>query len=284
MISAYVDKYQTLDAQIELYKALNLTKMPLRKIGHETLYTKDDFYLEDLAKKLKETNVSIHYIDIDKTYPLNEMLDLDRVFYVSKVLNNKEVIIHLPTLEDFEIEKGVFTETISFILQSFKKAKINVSFHVNYEIDSAYIAYLINTFKEIRFTFNPALCYYHDKAVSTYHRLLRNNLSYVILYDLDEHKEIALLGYGNAYIIDTLDRLIYDKYKGDIILDTNLLEYITNRKAIYGRLFKLPFFKNNKSKKAYQQIEDKLGLTINRSITFEELYLSQLSLVKRYIK
>lgn len=284
MISAYVDKYPSLEDQIALYKALNLTTMPLRKLGHETLYTKDDFYLENLVKTLKEANVSLMYIDIDKTYPLNELIDLDRVFYVSKVMNCKEVILHLPTLEDFEIEKTVFTETIRQTIQNFKKAKINVSFHVNYEIDSAYIAYLINTFKDIRFTFNPALCYYHDKAVSTYHRLLRNNLSHVILYDLDEHKEVALLGYGRAFIIDTLDRLIFDKFRGDIVLDTNLLEYVTNRKAIYGRLFKLPFFKNNKSKKAYQLIEDKLGLTQDTNITFAEIYLSQISLVKRYIK
>ncbi|MGI6360191.1 MAG: hypothetical protein ACOX02_04035 [Acholeplasmatales bacterium] len=69
-----------------------------------------------------------------------------------------------------------------------------------------------------------------------------------------------------------------------MLLDTNLLEYINNRKSIYSKLFKLPFFKRNKSKKAYEEIEHKLKLTEEDNITFKDLYLSQISLVKRYLK
>ena len=78
--------------------------------------------------------------------------------------------------------------------------------------------------------------------------------------------------------------MIVDKYKGDVLLDTNLLEYIDNRKSIYSKLFKLPFFRNNKSKKAYEEIEHKLKLTEEDNITFKDLYSSQISLVKRYLK
>ncbi len=284
MITAYLDQYKTLDEQITLYKELKLTSMPLRKLNGESIYYKDDSFLEALKNTLKEQKVIISSLDIDVSYTLMELIDLDRVFYVAKVLGIKEVLLKLPMLADFNIERNLFTEKIKEIITSFKKEKINLSFHVNYEIDSAYIAYLIKEFKDIKFTFNPAECYFYDKAVSTYHRLLKNNLNYIILYDLDENKEIALLGYGSAFIIDTLDRLIVDKYKGDIILDTNLLEYINNRKSIYSKLFKLPFFKRNKSKKAYEEIEHKLKLKEEDDITFKDLYLSQISLVKRYLK
>lgn len=284
MIIAYLDQYKTLDEQITLYKELKLTSMPLRKLNGESIFYKDDSFLEALKNTLKEQKVTISNLDIDISYSLMELIDLDRVFYIAKVLGIKEVLLKLPSLEDFNIERNIFTEKIKEILVSFKKEKISVSFHVNYEIDSAYIAYLIKEFKDIKFTFNPAECYFYDKAVSTYHRLLKNNLSYVILYDLDENKEVALLGYGSAFIIDTLDRLILDKYKGDVLLDTNLLEYINNRKSIYSKLFKLPFFKRNKSKKAYEEIEHKLKLTEEDNITFKDLYLSQISLVKRYLK
>lgn len=284
MITAYLDQYKTLDEQITLYKELKLTSMPLRKLNGDSIYYKDDSFLEALKNTLKEQKVIISSLDIDVSYTLMELIDLDRVFYVAKVLGIKEVLLKLPMLADFNIERNLFTEKIKEIITSFKKEKINLSFHVNYEIDSAYIAYLIKEFKDIKFTFNPAECYFYDKAVSTYHRLLKNNLNYIILYDLDENKEIALLGYGSAFIIDTLDRLIVDKYKGDIILDTNLLEYINNRKSIYSKLFKLPFFKRNKSKKAYEEIEHKLKLKEEDDITFKDLYLSQISLVKRYLK
>lgn len=284
MISAYLDQHHSIEEQITLYKDLNLTSMPLRKIGHESLYLKDDFFLDELSKTIRLNKISIAYIDIDLSYTLIELIDLERIIYICKILNVRDVLLKLPTLQDFQIEQELFINQIKHIMTTFKKEKINVSFHVNYEIDSAYIAYLITEFKDIKFSFNPALCFYHDKASSTYHRLLKNNMSHVILYDLDENKEVALLGYGEAQIINTLDRLIFDKYKGDVILDTNLLEYITNRKAIYSRLFRLPFFKNNKSKKAYQQIEDKLGLTELDTITFKDLYLSQISLIRRYLK
>ncbi len=284
MITAYLDQYKSLDEQITLYKELNLTSMPLRKLNGESIYYKDDSFLDALKSTFKEQKITISNLDIDITYSLMEIIDLDRVFYIAKVLGVKEVLLKLPTLEDFNIERNLFTEKIKEIMTSFKKERINLSFHVNYEIDSAYIAYLINEFKDIKFIFNPAECYFYDKAVSTYHRLLKNNLTYVILYDLNENKEIALLGYGSAFIIDTLDRMIVDKYKGDVLLDTNLLEYIDNRKSIYSKLFKLPFFRNNKSKKAYEEIEHKLKLTEEDNITFKDLYSSQISLVKRYLK
>lgn len=284
MITAYLDQYKTLDEQITLCKDLKLTSMPLRKLNGDSIYYKDDSFLEALKNTLKEQKLNISVIDIDVSYSLMDLIDFERVFYISKILGVKEVLLKLPTLEDFNIERTLFTDKIKEIMHAFKKEKITLSFHVNYEIDSAYIAYLINEFKDINFTFNPAECYFFDKAVSSYHRLLKNNLSYVILYDLDENKEIALLGYGSAFIIDTLDRMIVDKYKGDVILDTNLLEYINNRKSIYSKLFKLPFFKRNKSKKAYEEIEHKLKLKEEDNITFEDLYLSQISLVKRYLK
>lgn len=280
----YLDQVKTLENQLNLYKELSLSKMPLRKINNENLYFKDDDYLDFLFKTFKEQKVVISYLDLDIPYTLLDPIDLDRVFYISKVLSVKDVVLSLPKIEDFEIEKEILTNQIKDFLGRFKKEKIQVTFHVNYEIDSAYIAYLIKEFKEILFTFNPAQCYFYDKAVSTYHRLLKNNLSHVILYDMDEYKEIALLGYGEATILDTLDRLKHDKYKGEVILDTNLLEYIENRQAIYSKLFKLPIFRSNKSKKAYQVIEDKLRLTKEKEITFSTLYASQIQLVKRYLK
>lgn len=280
----YLDQVKTLENQLNLYKELSLSKMPLRKINNENLYFKDDDYLDFLFKTFKEQKVVISYLDLDIPYTLLDPIDLDRVFYISKVLSVKDVVLLLPKIEDFEIEKEILTNQIKDFLGRFKKEKIQVTFHVNYEIDSAYIAYLIKEFKEILFTFNPAQCYFYDKAVSTYHRLLKNNLSHVILYDMDEYKEIALLGYGEATILDTLDRLKHDKYKGEVILDTNLLEYIENRQAIYSKLFKLPIFRSNKSKKAYQVIEDKLRLTKEKEITFSTLYASQIQLVKRYLK
>ena len=170
MITAYLDQYKTLDEQITLCKDLKLTSMPLRKLNGDSIYYKDDSFLEALKNTLKEQKLNISVIDIDVSYSLMDLIDFERVFYISKILGVKEVLLKLPTLEDFNIERTLFTDKIKEIMHAFKKEKITLSFHVNYEIDSAYIAYLINEFKDINFTFNPAECYFFDKAVSSYHR------------------------------------------------------------------------------------------------------------------
>ena len=154
MITAYLDQYKSLDEQITLYKELNLTSMPLRKLNGESIYYKDDSFLDALKSTFKEQKITISNLEIDITYSLMEIIDLDRVFYIAKVLGVKEVLLKLPNLEDFNIERNVFTEKIKEIMTSFRKERINLSFHVNYEIDSAYIAYLINEFKDIKFAFN----------------------------------------------------------------------------------------------------------------------------------
>ncbi|MGI6360192.1 MAG: hypothetical protein ACOX02_04040 [Acholeplasmatales bacterium] len=123
MIIAYLDQYKTLDEQITLYKELKLTSMPLRKLNGESIFYKDDSFLEALKNTLKEQKVTISNLDIDISYSLMELIDLDRVFYIAKVLGIKEVLLKLPSLEDFNIERNIFTEKIKEILVSFKKKR-----------------------------------------------------------------------------------------------------------------------------------------------------------------
>ena len=205
---------------------------------------------------------------------------------MAKRFKTKDILIKVPTIKDFNIEKDIFIEQIQLLLAGVKKDKLNLTFNLSYDVDSAYIAYLIKEIKEIKFSFNPGLCYEKEKSVTSYYRLIKNNLSHVILFDLNENKKPSLIGYGKATILEHLDKLKRDNFKGSYILDTNLLEYVEERQTIYKRKFKIPFLKKgrNQNKKAYESIENRLGLAQTDEISFDKLYESQVSLVKRYIK
>jgi hypothetical protein len=286
MISAYVDMLVDLESQIELFKALNLDKFVLRDFNHLNVYDFSEEAIDEVETLFKLNKISPLYLDITKTYDVYGILDVERLIYLAKRFKTKDILIKVPTIKDFNIEKDIFIEQIQLLLAGVKKDKLNLTFNLSYDIDSAYIAYLIKEIKEIKFSFNPGLCYEKEKSVTSYYRLIKNNLSHVILFDLNENKKPSLIGYGKATILEHLDKLKRDNFKGSYILDTNLLEYVEERQTIYKRKFKIPFLKKgrNQNKKAYESIENRLGLAQTDEISFDKLYESQVSLVKRYIK
>lgn len=286
MISAYVDMLVDLESQIELFKALNLDKFVLRDFNHLNVYDFSEEAIDEVETLFKLNKISPLYLDITKTYDVYGILDVERLIYLAKRFKTKDILIKVPTIKDFNIEKDIFIEQIQLLLAGVKKDKLNLTFNLSYEFDSAYIAYLIKEIKEIKFSFNPGLCYEKEKSVTSYYRLIKNNLSHVILFDLNENKKPSLIGYGKATILEHLDKLKRDNFKGSYILDTNLLEYVEERQTIYKRKFKIPFLKKgrNQNKKAYESIENRLGLAQTDEISFDKLYESQVSLVKRYLK
>lgn len=286
MISAYVDMLVDLESQIELFKALNLDKFVLRDFNHLNVYDFSEEAIDEVETLFKLNKIRPLYLDITKTYDVYGILDVERLIYLAKRFKTKDILIKVPTIKDFNIEKDIFIEQIQLLLAGVKKDKLNLTFNLSYDVDSAYIAYLIKEIKEIKFSFNPGLCYEKEKSVTSYYRLIKNNLSHVILFDLNENKKPSLIGYGKATILEHLDKLKRDNFKGSYILDTNLLEYVEERQTIYKRKFKIPFLKKgrNQNKKAYESIENRLGLAQTDEISFDKLYESQVSLVKRYIK
>ncbi|MDY0316412.1 MAG: hypothetical protein RBQ63_01415 [Acholeplasmatales bacterium] len=286
MISAYVDMLVDLESQIELFKALNLDKFVLRDFNHLNVYDLSEEAIDEVETLFKLNKIRPLYLDITKTYDVYGILDVERLIYLAKRFKTKDILIKVPTIKDFNIEKDIFIEQIQLLLAGVKKDKLNLTFNLSYDVDSAYIAYLIKEIKEIKFSFNPGLCYEKEKSVTSYYRLIKNNLSHVILFDLNENKKPSLIGYGKATILEHLDKLKRDNFKGSYILDTNLLEYVEERQTIYKRKFKIPFLKKgrNQNKKAYESIENRLGLAQTDEISFDKLYESQVSLVKRYLK
>lgn len=281
MISAYLDELNEIEEMVNAATNLSIRRIPLRNINSKNIYNIEDKKLEEIKKTLKDSKIRISLIDINVNYDLYKALDVSKISELSKMFVCKNVVINMPKFTNFEAEKNQLITVISELILSFKKEKMDLSFHVDYEIDSGYIAFLLKEHKDIKFTYNPALCYINSKSITTYYRLLRNNITNVVVYDVDENKKPALIGYGKALVLDIIDKLNLDKYRGDLYYDSNLGDYVRFKNEDKQEGFFKRFF-SRKKRKSHQKIDEKLRIDEDSEIEFIDLLKSQLLLLNKY--
>lgn len=280
MISLYLDELLTIEKIVEAANTLSVRRIPLRNIEGNNLYNLDEGEILEVDQRLKEGRIRVDVIDIDVSYDLYHVIDVEKIFLISKILGCRNVLIKMPDFTNFDAEKEQLLLVIRNLLNQFRRERINVSFHVNYEIDSAYLAFLIKEINNLTFSFNPGKCYENDKSITTYYRLLRRSIENVILYDVDKDKKPALLGYGKALVLDVIDKLILDKYRGQIYYDSNLITYVETKnapkKGFFSRLFK------SKKRISHQKMDEILRLDEHDEVELVALLSSQLQLLNRY--
>lgn len=280
MISLYLDELQTIEKIIEAANTLSVRRIPLRNIDNKNIYNYEEDKILEFDQRLKESRIRVNVIDIDASYDLYEVIDIEKIFLICKILNCKNVLIKMPKFSNFDAEKDQLLLVINDLIDQFRKERLNLSFHINYELNSAYIAFLIKEIPEIKFSFNPGECYENDKSITTYYRLLRRNIENVILYDIDEDKKPALLGYGKALVLDVIDKLIIDKYRGCIYYDSNLIAYVEAKKEPKKGFF-TRFFKRKK-RNTYRKMDAILRLDEDDEVELVTLLSSQLQLLNKY--
>lgn len=283
MISAYLDELKTIDEVVHAANELLLKRIPIRNIYSKNIYDASAEELEEIQRVLKNKKIRVSLVDIDKEYDLYNTVDVKKIGEISKILGSRNVLIKMPRLTNFEAEKDQLITVVKDLLQQFRKEKLEVSFHVNYAINSGYLAYLIKEVKDLRFSYSPAECYINDKSITTYYRLLKERISNVVLYDVDKDKKPALIGYGKALILDIIDKLNIDKYKGDIYYDSNLGSYAKAKKESQEEGFFKKLF-SRKKRKSHQSIDEKLRLEEDEEVDFINLLSKQLKIIHKYQK
>lgn len=281
MISAYLDEFKTIEEINKAALELSLRRIPLRNIKGKNVYELEEKELAEIRTSLREHKLRISIIDITTDYDLYQTIDVFKISELAKMFNCKNIVIKMPKFTNFEAEKTQLITVINELINSFKKEKMDLNFHVDYEINSAYIAFLLKEINDLQFIYNPALCYFYSKSITTYYRLLRNNITNVIIYDLDENKKPTLIGYGKALVLDMIDKLNHDKFRGDLYYDFNLSEYVKakNKESKQG-FFKRVF--SRKKRKSHQKIDKRLRLDKDDEIEFITLLKSQLKLLNKY--
>ncbi len=276
MNSCYLDL-----AYLPLYNELKLSKIALKNVNKKGLISltlEDENNLEDIVKANK---LKIGWLDFDFNYNYDSDFPYDKVVNLVKRFSLNQVILTLPKINDFELDKSEFKEAVINIIKTFRQNRIKVVFQIDYKEDSAIIAYLISEIKEISFVFDSKACFQSDKSISTYYRLLRSKIEIFIVSDIDEKKEATLLGYGKAQLKDMALRLKHDNFKGDILYQFNLDDYLENRNKLYKK--RLPFMKG-KSFNSHLFIEEKLELTKTDTITYEDLFIKQYNIFSYLFK
>lgn len=283
MISAYLDEFKTMEDINKAASKLSLKRIPLRNINEKNIYFLKEKEIEEIKETLRKNKIKISMIDIDVAHDIYSPIDVVKIGNLAKAFGCRNVVIRMPKFFDFEAEKKQISIVYNDLITSFRKEKMDLNFHVDYEIESAYIAAILKEFKHLQFVYNPGECYSNDKSITTYYRLLRNNISNAIVFDIDKDKKPTLIGYGKALVLDIIDKLNNDKFKGDLYYDSNLGDYVRykneeTQEGFFKRLF------SRKKRKSHQMIDEKLRVDENEEVDFIPLLKSQLKLLSKYQK
>lgn len=280
MISFYPDKTQEKEDFFDNLIKFNIRQIPLRIVDENLLLNVSLDRHKEYKELLDSNKIKVSYLDFDKQYFMFDEVDLDELFDIANIYQTRKILIPFFKINDFNNQKDEVVNFINNLLTQSRKKRIELVFKINYEIESSSIAYLVKKIKNILFHFNPGECYLNKRSITSYYRLLKNNLSVVSLYDVNEHEQPVLLGYGKGQILDTIDKLLRDRFKGHIIYDYNLKEYIQTREKAYKRFFKNPF--RSKKRKAHLKMDQALNLSSDDSISIIEVINSQLTFIRRY--
>ncbi len=284
MISLYLDYLKSVKAIVEGAKRLSVNRLPLRNIDDINIYDYNDEQIKQIASSFKKNKIKISLLDINVTHDIYQPVEILKIASICKEFGCRNVVINMPLTNDLAKEKTQLQKVIKSLLEEAKKEKIKLIFHPNYEINSAYHAYLIKEIKDVSFSFNPGLCYEKHRSITTFYRLLKKRLEVVMLYDVNVDKVPALLGYGKALILDILDKLEKDKFKGQIFYDSNLEEYIERREKAHKRRFRFPFFRKKKLRQAHLEMDEQLRLKEEDKMDYVSLLSSQLRFLNHYKK
>ncbi len=282
MISLYVDKFHQSDTFFDKLKQLNIKNIPVRAINGMSLLELEEEIINEFSQSLNVNKIKIMFLDFNFNYQSIEEIELEKIVNLTKLFQTRKIIINLPIFEDFSNVKEESVERIKEVILMFRRNRIEVIFHINYEINSSILAYFIKHVKGIKFYFNPGLCFINKKSITSYYRLLKRNLDTVGLYDYKDEKTPVLLGYGKALILDIIDKLRKDRFRGDIIYDYNLHSYVEKREEAYKKSFFKSLFTSRKKRKAHLEMDEKLNLTKEDDLEIVKLIDSQLTLIRRY--
>lgn len=260
---------------------LKVSKIVLKEAYNKPLLNLTEEEIFSVLENLKKSKVKVGYLDFDFNYDLDEKIAYETLIKLGKDFACSHFFLKMPKFNDQDEDKEILVSVLEEIIKNFKKEKIKVSFHINYEINSAFIAYIIKNIKEINFIFDSAKCFNYQKSISTYYRLIKDKIDILIINDLTKNYQPTLLLYGSAQIKEMSERLKHDNFKGDVIYDFNLTDYLNSRSSLYKK--RLPFLRG----KLYQShlfIEEKLSLTKESELSYEELFITQFNLVNRLFK
>lgn len=290
LISGFFDlESKKIQDQISVAKELNLKYISLRYFDDKEIHELDDNEIKTYFDTLKSHKLQVASIDmLFDDYHVLEEKDNDlfsRVFSNVEKLHAKTLNIMLPKIDDFDSQYGMLVTWMKSIQQETKKMKFALSFKYRVGYLSGHIAYLVKNLKQMNFVYDGPTFYENHLSTTTTYRLLKNQLSSMLVYDLDKDFEPYLLGYGSSNIVDVLKRAKRDSFKAFVVIDSNLSDYLTNRLNSYEKKGFFSFLSKQKSTHGkYLKMDAKIGVTKEDELTYTQLLKSQIIILNKIFK
>lgn len=287
-LSGYFDLFERdVDKQLEIAKALDIKFISLRYFGQKTLKDLDFSEIKTIQAMLKKYKMELNMVDANYTYQLDnpDFEDLANIFDKAHQLQTTVLILKLPNSTQLEENYPAFLEHVNQLFEMTKKKSFNLVFSVNETYKVGVIAYLINQLKSCNFIFDAGSIKKMNASVTTSYRIMKKTVVGVMIADQDKHFEPELLGYGHTGITDIMKKLNRDKYKGALIIDLDLKDYILHRHEAYQkkRFFGL-FSKTKQQEKKYMRMDAILGLKAEDKLNYLDLLKMQVSIIDQFIE
>ncbi|HBT59993.1 MAG TPA: hypothetical protein DEA45_04115 [Acholeplasmataceae bacterium] len=288
-ISGFFDLESTnLDDQMRIAQELDIKYIGLRQIDNLMIHELNDSDIKRAIEQLKKNKLSVSVVEIlyDQYHILEEesFSTIEKALLNAENLHAKVVSIKLPQIDDFDTQSVMLLDWVKRVYQLIKKSKFELSFNYREGYLSGHLAYLLSNIKQIKFVYDGSLFYQNQISTTTVYRLLKNDLSSLKINDLTKEFEPCLMGLGVTNIVDIVRKLKRDKFKGFIMLDNNLFDYLKNRDKSYGKKSIFTFFSKKKSEKErYLKMDSKLGLNKDSQLTYGMLLKAEKTIVEKIV-
>lgn len=274
-ITAFLDHFdKDFESQLNLAIKTGIKHISMRFFGDKQLKDLTIDEIKTYQSILKKHKMGISMLDAKLDYHIiqYDKSQLDSVVNNAELLQAKILLMDLPKLDDFDLQHDLLIAFVKSVLEDNKKKHFQIVFKMNDTYKPGVLAFLINSIKSIKFQFDCGHLINLQASVTTTYRIMKKNIESILVYDVDKDKESSLLGYGNTGIIDILQKMKRDDFKGYALIDTNLIEYLNHRndQKPKKRFFGL-FSKNKKQVAKYQKNDAILKLNEESHFDYESL-------------
>ena len=235
-IVAYTDFMNTtIKEQVNTAFKLNIENIILRSFEGKSVFDLDAAEIRIINRKVKQNKIDIYAVDpLILPYDLYNLTNFQEVlvkyektFKVANNLRVKKVVFRMPLIKNILSEYEIVEHQLKKVLDLAKKNNVTLLLKQGTNKNNT-ISYILRNYKskDLKLLFNPKQIVLNNESVLVAYRLFKNDFDCIIASDIDNADNPELLGYGRVDLIDLFQRMIRDKYSGDILLDQSFGDFL----------------------------------------------------------
>ncbi len=240
IITSFIDyNNASLNDQLDLINNLKLKHLIIRHINGKSLLLLNEDEKIELISNLKDRNILIidplidapnldNDKEIEKSYE-----KITKASKLAKELNSEVFLLRIPKFNNFSNERNKLIEVLKKQTKIIKNHKLKTYLIFDNNNQAAVYRYILEKIKDhdLKMSFDLAYIYFNNENINTTYRLLKDYIDLIFIDDYDVNDTPRLLSHGDVYGLKSfLKELIINDYKGIVVLDSSLNEFLTQVK------------------------------------------------------